>query len=113
LDRAVLAGGVHRLKHEQQRPTVLGVEHLLLLREPLGASGEELGGLALAQVEATRVSRVVVLQAKTLALRDAEWVDVLLDAFEYLFSHRATSRAAHIFFDRFASTVSRTARSLS
>ena len=38
LDRAVLAGGVHRLEDEQQRPAVLGVEHLLLLREPLAAA---------------------------------------------------------------------------
>ena len=29
LDRAVLAGGVHRLQHDQHRPAVVGVERLL------------------------------------------------------------------------------------
>ena len=61
LDRAVLARGVHRLKHQQQRPSILGVEHILLFRKPLGALAEQFGGLAFVQGEATRVSRVEVL----------------------------------------------------
>src|SRR5262245_60962931 len=92
LDRTVLAGRVHRLKHEQQRPAILGVEYLLFLREPLGASGKQLRGLAFAQIEAAGVSRIEVFQAKALALGDAEWLNVLLDAVESLFfAHRATS----------------------
>ena len=37
LDRAVLAGRVHRLKDQQQGPAILGVEHVLLFRQPLSA----------------------------------------------------------------------------
>ena len=33
LDGAVLAGGVHRLKNQQQRITVVGVEQALLLAQ--------------------------------------------------------------------------------
>ncbi len=86
LDGAVLAGRVHRLKHEQQRPAVLGVEHVLLFREPLGAAREQLGRLALAQLEAAGISRIEVLQTEALALRDAERIDVFLDAVEDLSS---------------------------
>jgi hypothetical protein len=101
LYRTVLARRVHRLKHEQQRPTVLGVEHLLLLREPLGASGAQLCGLALVQLKAARVSRVEVLQAKALTLGDAERVNVLLDAVKHLFFHRATSLCAETQFRQY------------
>ena len=38
LDRAVLAGRIHRLEDEQQRPAVLRVQHVLLLGEPLHAA---------------------------------------------------------------------------
>jgi len=37
LDRAVLAGGVHRLKDEQQRPAVLRVETVLQRGQRLDA----------------------------------------------------------------------------
>ena len=82
LDGAVLAGRIHRLKHEQQRPAVLGVEHVLLFREPLDAAGEQLGRLALAQLETAGVSRINALQTEALALGDAEWINVFLDTVE-------------------------------
>ena len=92
LDRAVLAGRVHGLENEQQRPAILGVEHILLLREPLGSALQEPGRLALVQLETARVAGVEVLQSKALALGDAERMDVLLDAVQDLFSrHRAPS----------------------
>ena len=86
LDRAVLAGGIHRLEDEQQRPAVLGVEHVLLFREPLGAARKQLGRLALAQLEAARIPGIEVLQTEALALGDTEGINVLLEAIEDLSS---------------------------
>ena len=60
---AVLAGGVHRLEDQQQRPAILGVEPLLQLGEPLDAALEELAGLFL-HVEAQRVAGIDVFHAK-------------------------------------------------
>ncbi len=92
LDRAVLAGCVHGLENEQQRPAILGVEDVLLLREPLGSALEELGGLAFLQLQTASVPRVEILQLKALALGDAERVNILLDALQNLFSrHGAAS----------------------
>jgi hypothetical protein len=82
LDRAVLAGCVHRLENEQQRPGVLGVEHALLFREPLGPTLEEFGRLALVELQAAGIARVEILQSETLALGDPERIDVLFDAVE-------------------------------
>ena len=47
LDRAGLPRCIHRLEYEQQRSAILGVKHVLLLREPLGALSEKLVCLAL------------------------------------------------------------------
>jgi hypothetical protein len=79
------------LEHQQQRPAILGVEHVLLFREPLGAAREQLGRLALAQLEAAGISRIEALQTEALALPNAERIDVFLDAVEDLSScHGAT-----------------------
>src|SRR5262245_49033470 len=92
LDRAVLAGCIHRLEDEQQRPPVLGVKHVLLLCEPLCASLKEFGRLALLQLQPTGVARIIVLQPKALAFCDPERLNILLDAIEDLFSrHGITS----------------------
>src|SRR5215469_2207345 len=92
LDRAVLPGCIHRLEHEQQRPAILGVKQVLLLCEPLGALLEELGRLALSELQPAGVAGIKVLQLKALAFCDAERLSVLLDAIEDLFSrHRVTS----------------------
>jgi hypothetical protein len=40
-DCPVLAGRVHRLKDQQDRVGVLGVEHVLQDRQPLDALGEQ------------------------------------------------------------------------
>ena len=58
LDRAVLAGGVHRLEHRQHRPAVLGVELLLQVGKPFYAVGEHRLGVVLADVEAEGVGRI-------------------------------------------------------
>ncbi len=50
LDGAVLAGGVHALEDQQQRPAVLGVEFLLEIVQPLAVGIQDL--LALVLVEA-------------------------------------------------------------
>src|SRR5262249_38977460 len=82
LDRAVLAGGVHRLEDEQQRPAVLRVEHLLLLSEPLGPAPQEVGRLALLHPQAEGIARVDALQPEALALRYAKRLDEFPDAIE-------------------------------
>src|SRR5262249_27506855 len=82
LNRAILARRIHRLKYQQQGPTVLRVQHVLLLSEPLRAASEQLGRLALAQLQAASVCGIDAVQAKGLALGNAEWVDVFLDAVE-------------------------------
>ena len=72
LDRAVLAGGVHRLEDQQDRPAVLGVQALLQLREHLGPLGERLLGLRLVLGgQLARVVGVDVLQAELLAVGEA------------------------------------------
>ena len=77
LDRAVFAGRVHRLEDQQQGPAVLGVEHVLLFRQPRGAALEELRSLALVQLQAAGVTRIEVVQPEALAFGNAERVDVL------------------------------------
>src|SRR5262245_50401066 len=65
LDRTILAGRVHGLEDEQDRPPVLGVEHLLELGEEPDAGRE--GGLGLGLVlggEVERVAGIDVAQAK-------------------------------------------------
>ena len=90
LDGAVLARRIHGLKHKQQGPAVLRVEHVLLFREPLGAASEKFGRLALTQLQAAGVCRIDALQAQALALGNAEWVDVFLDAVQDLASRHGT-----------------------
>src|SRR6516164_5709546 len=92
LDGAVLSGRVHRLEHEQQRPAILGIEHVLLLCEPLGAALQEVGRLALVQPQATCVTWIEVVQLEALAFCNPERIHVFLDAIEDLFSrHGAIS----------------------
>ncbi len=80
LDGAVLAGRIHGLEHQQQRPVILGVEHVLLLGEPFDAALEYLLGLALVLgLEATGVPRIDILEPEVLTARDAVRRDVLLD----------------------------------
>src|SRR5262249_5693370 len=55
-------------------------EHVLLFREPLGAASEKFGCLAFAKLQAAGVSRIDAVQAKALALGDAEGINVFLDA---------------------------------
>ena len=63
LDRAVLAGRVHRLEHQQQRAPVLRVQLVLLFRKPADAFGQALLRLGPALVLQTeRVTRIDVLQ---------------------------------------------------
>ena len=77
LDRAVLAGRVHRLEDQQQRPAILGVEHVLLFRQPRGAALEELRRLALVHLQAAGVARIEVFEPEALAFGDAVRSDVL------------------------------------
>src|SRR5262249_58754049 len=72
-------------------PAVRGVEHVLLSREPLGTASEKFGRLALAQLQAAGVFRVDAVQAKALALGDAEGIDVFLDAVQDLSSRHGVA----------------------
>ena len=91
LDCAVFSGRVHSLEDKQQRPAILGVEYVLLLREPLSSALEELGRLAFVQLETSSVVGVEVLQFKALAFGYPERVNVLLDLVHNLFSRHAQS----------------------
>jgi hypothetical protein len=53
-----------RLKDEQYGPAVLGVELVLLLRQPHGATLQEFGRLGSVELEAASVVRVEVLEPK-------------------------------------------------
>jgi hypothetical protein len=50
LDHAILAGRVHRLKDKQQRPAILGIQHVLFPCEPFRRALEHLGRIALAHL---------------------------------------------------------------
>jgi hypothetical protein len=85
LDRAVFPGRVHRLKDEQQGPAILGVEHVLLLRQQCNVALQDFCGFALVQLQTARVARVEVLKPEALAFGDAEWVDILFNIFKGFF----------------------------
>ena len=90
LNGAVLASGVHRLKHEQQRPSVLSIELVLLLCEPLCAETQEFGRLPLIYLEVAGIAGVKVLQPESLAFGDAEWIDIFLNPIKDFFSLHST-----------------------
>jgi hypothetical protein len=46
LDGAVLAGGIHRLKDQQQRVAVVRVQHVLPPRQPIDVVSRAAGGSA-------------------------------------------------------------------
>ena len=72
LDRAVLAGGVDGLEHEQQRPAILRVEAILQVGDRVGAEPERLERTGLVSgVQAAAVAGIDVLQAEALAVFDA------------------------------------------
>ncbi len=71
LDRAVLAGGVHRLEDQQHRPAILRVEHRLHLAQRADADLQGFLRLRLALGgEASGIGRVNALQPEALAIRD-------------------------------------------
>src|SRR5262249_45015128 len=62
LDQAVLAGRIHALEDQQQRPAVLGVELLLHVFELFDAVVEQLLRVVLLEVETAAASRIVAGQ---------------------------------------------------
>src|SRR5215469_12528949 len=92
-DRAVLAGRVHALEDQQQRPTVLRVEQVLFLGQPFGATLQQLGRLALGQLQAAGVSRIEIPEPEAPAAADAEGPHVLLEALEDVISRHAAGPA--------------------
>lgn len=53
---------------KQQRPAIVGVKRVLLLCEPVSALLEELGRLALVQLQPAGVAGIKVPQLKALAI---------------------------------------------
>src|SRR5688572_21079856 len=70
LDRAVLAGGVHRLEDQQHRPAILRVEPFLQAGHSLAALLEHLVGDRL-EALAPRIAGIDVLEAEARAIGDA------------------------------------------
>ncbi len=93
LDRAVLAGGVHRLEDEQHRPAVLRVKLVLLLGQPLDAAREQLlrAGLVLG-AELARVGRIEILEPEALALDDPVRLDEAANGGNDVLARHAGSR---------------------
>jgi hypothetical protein len=87
LDRAVLAGGVHPLEDQQERPPVLGVELLLQVPEDLDVPREALACAAL-RGEASGLPGVDRRQAETPAVVDPEGSEEVAEV-----THRGTSLA--------------------
>ena len=72
LDRAVLAGGVHRLEDEQHGPAILRVEPVLQLREGGAPENERLlRARLLLGAQAAGVARIGVLQRESASMIDA------------------------------------------
>ena len=93
LDGAVLAGGVHRLKDQQDAPAVLCVEHALRLAEPLDAAREQFFRLALLLgFELVRVARIVILEPEPLAARDTVGLEELAQALAMDLLHEDSGR---------------------
>jgi hypothetical protein len=95
LDRAVLPGGVHRLEDQQHRPAVLGVKHVLKLRQEVNSHRE--GFLGPRLVLGRKLQGVVgldVLQAKTVvryAERLGQPARLLDQVFHFFVVHFFTS----------------------
>jgi hypothetical protein len=102
LDRAILAGGVHRLEDQEDRPPILRVQLGLQGREALDVPLEKGGSLLLVRVEAARVTRRMVLQPELRALRDAVPAEELLE-FGRALSLRPLSRDETSFSSRSSS----------
>src|SRR5262249_22277651 len=71
LDDAVLAGGIHPLQHDQQRPAVVGIEALLQAAEALDVVRQHRLGLVLAEVDSAGVRTIDRGEAETAGMIDA------------------------------------------
>src|SRR6185503_19284688 len=74
LDGAVLAGGVHGLEDQEQRPAVVRVEPLLQIAQALDALDEALLGVLLG-LEARGVGGIAVLQLELAVRVDPELLE--------------------------------------
>jgi hypothetical protein len=71
LDRSVLPRSVHGLEHQQDRPAILRVEHVLQFGERLDADGQALDSLRLVlRTQLAGVGRVDILEPEAAAVRD-------------------------------------------
>ena len=72
LDHAVLAGGIQRLKHDEDRPAVGGIKPLLEIGEPLDITCQNSLGLGLIEIEAAGIGRIDLCQSEIFRIVDAE-----------------------------------------
>ena len=92
-DRSVLAGGVHRLKDQQQTPTVLRVQLLLQPGETRDSSLEPALGLA-PRFDRPRVVRVDVFQPECASVPHSIRLGEPLDIWHGYSSDRSTASSA-------------------
>ena len=69
LDHAILAGGIHPLQHDQQRPAAVGIEALLQFAEALEVVREHRLGALL--VEPAGVRGIERREAETVGIVNA------------------------------------------
>jgi hypothetical protein len=71
LDHTVLVSGIHRLEHDQDRPTVRGIEPFLESGKPLNVGGQDGIGLGFVEVEPAIIGRIDRGKPKTAGMIDA------------------------------------------
>ena len=92
-DVAVFAGGVHGLKDNQHRPTVLRIELVLQLGKRRDARGKSLlGARLILGREVERVSGITIFETKILTVRDTEGMRQFSGSLDdFLHFHRCIS----------------------
>jgi hypothetical protein len=94
LDRPVLAGRIHGLEHEQQRPAILRIQLVLQLGQRLDAGLQHLlGARPVFVVQVARVAGIDVLQAELALARKPERIRELARlGYDFVELHAPPSR---------------------
>jgi hypothetical protein len=85
LDHAVLAGCIHGLEDQQDRPQILRVQLVLHLRQQLDTPRQQLGRTLLAGLFRFR-RRIMVAQVELAAIVDALGFEEILQVDRYVFA---------------------------
>src|SRR5580658_7029177 len=76
-DCTVLAGGVHRLEHHEQSPSILRIEPVLQFRHLMDPALEQLDRVLIG-LQTARLPRIKVLEAEMLSALDTKRLDEFL-----------------------------------